>query len=332
MARGGINKAVVQKARTALLARGEHPSIDAVRIELGNTGSKTTIHRYLKELEESDHGRGTAPALLSDHLANLVAQLAAQLQDEARAAVAQEREQLVQERRGYLERIHQLESRSQQLESHGAGLTEQLQVAQQGLQQEQQLRQLAEVEVARLQQAERDQEARLQDRDGQIRSLEETHQHARDALEHYRQASKDQREQDQRRNESQVQQLQLELRQLQQTLIIKQDELTQLNRDNARLLTEARQQQKDVQALERQLERGRQSLADGQRTWVHAEQANSALRERCDTLQGEVTRLSEAKASQGQQVQSLQERLVEARTQLKLLGQSLADAGSSDQT
>ena len=42
MARGGINKAVVQKARHALLARGAHPSIDAVRIELGNTGSKSS--------------------------------------------------------------------------------------------------------------------------------------------------------------------------------------------------------------------------------------------------------------------------------------------------
>ena len=52
MARGGVNKAVVQIARTAILARGEHPSIDAVRIELGNTGSKTTIHRYLKELDD----------------------------------------------------------------------------------------------------------------------------------------------------------------------------------------------------------------------------------------------------------------------------------------
>ena len=51
MARGGINKAVVQKARTALLARGEHPSIDAVRIELGNTGSKTTIHRLSALIE-----------------------------------------------------------------------------------------------------------------------------------------------------------------------------------------------------------------------------------------------------------------------------------------
>lgn len=51
MARGGINKAIVQKARESLLARGENPSIDAVRIELGNTGSKTTIHRYLKEID-----------------------------------------------------------------------------------------------------------------------------------------------------------------------------------------------------------------------------------------------------------------------------------------
>ena len=166
MARGGINKVVVQQARQALIARGENPSIDAIRIELGNTGSKTTIHRYLKELEDVDHGRGTAPALLSDQLTNLVAQMAAQLQDEARAAVAQEREQLAQERRGYHDRIHQLEIRNQQLETSCAGLTEQLQVAQQGLQQEQQLRQLAEVEAARLQQAERDQATRLQDREG----------------------------------------------------------------------------------------------------------------------------------------------------------------------
>lgn len=76
MARGGINKAAVQKARTALLARGEHPSIDAVRIELGNTGSKTTIHRYLKGLEAADQGRSNAPMPLSGQLANLVAQLA----------------------------------------------------------------------------------------------------------------------------------------------------------------------------------------------------------------------------------------------------------------
>lgn len=244
MARGGINKALVQKARQAILARGENPSIDAVRVELGNTGSKTTIHRYLKELEDAERGRNTAAIPLSEQLANLVGQLADQLEEDAQATVAQEREQLQRERLDYQNQARLAESRIQQLESQSSGLTEQLQAVQQALQQEQQQRQQTEVENARLAQANGDQEVRLQDRDSQIRSLEEKHQHARDALEHYRQASKEQREQEQRRHESQVQQLQLELRQLQQTLIIKQDELTQLNRDNARLLTEARQLQK----------------------------------------------------------------------------------------
>jgi hypothetical protein len=45
-------------------------------------------------------------------------------------------------------------------------------------------------------------------------------------------------------HEGQVQQLQVELRQLQQALIIKQDELTRLNRDNERLLSDSRQQAK----------------------------------------------------------------------------------------
>ena len=61
MARGGINKALVQKAYQTILARGSNPSIDAIRVELGNTGSKTTIHRYLKELEDGSGGDGAPP-------------------------------------------------------------------------------------------------------------------------------------------------------------------------------------------------------------------------------------------------------------------------------
>lgn len=133
MARGGINKALVQKARQAILARGENPSIDAIRVELGNTGSKTTIHRYLKELEDADRGRNAAALPLSEQLANLVAQLADQLKEEAQADVAQEREQLARERLDYQNQIRQAESRIQQLEGQRAGLTEQFQAAQQAL-------------------------------------------------------------------------------------------------------------------------------------------------------------------------------------------------------
>lgn len=65
MARGGINKALVARARTALLARGCHPSIDAVRVELGHTGSRNTIQRYLKGLSEVQELRD-APGLTEE--------------------------------------------------------------------------------------------------------------------------------------------------------------------------------------------------------------------------------------------------------------------------
>lgn len=48
---------------TSLLAQGRYPSIDSVRIELGNTGSKATIHRYLKEIEEEGGSVGTKVAV-----------------------------------------------------------------------------------------------------------------------------------------------------------------------------------------------------------------------------------------------------------------------------
>ena len=332
MARGGINKALVQKARQAILARGENPSIDAVRVELGNTGSKTTIHRYLKELEDAERGRDAGSIPLSEQLANLVGQLADQLEEDAQATVAQEREHLARERLDFQNQARLAEGRIQQLESLSSGLTEQLRTAQQALQQEQQQRQQAQIENARLLQANRDLEERLQDRDGQIRSLEEKHQHARDALEHYRQASKEQREQEQRRHETQVQQLQLELRQLQQTLIIKQDELTQLNRDNARLLAEARQLQKEQHAQQQLLAQKTQALDASQNALAGAERSNETLEQRCCTLQEEVSRLGETSVIQTQQAQGLQERLIEANAQLKLLGAPLANSDSAPST
>ena len=92
MARSGLYKTDVQRARDALLAQGKRPSVDAVRVALGNTGSKTTIHRYLRELEEEEgQGPGTHMAI-SQALQDLVGRLAARLQEEADAIVAQARQ------------------------------------------------------------------------------------------------------------------------------------------------------------------------------------------------------------------------------------------------
>ncbi|AVJ22819.1 DNA-binding protein [Pseudomonas carnis] len=252
MARGGINKAVVQTARLAILARGENPSIDAVRIEMGNTGSKTTIHRYLKELDESETRQTITQAPIDDELGELVARLSQRLKEKAQEPIDLALAQFEQQKAALLAQVETLEEAhtqlKQQFDIQAAALAEEsaaLQTASTSLQTEQ-------TRNAGLSQACSDYELRLNDKDEQIRSLEEKHLHARDALEHYRTAIKEQREQEQRRHEGQLQQVQAELRQAQQSALVRQDEITQLHRDNERLLSEQRVTTKELKALQEQ--------------------------------------------------------------------------------
>lgn len=252
MARGGINKAVVQTARLAILARGEHPSIDAVRIEMGNTGSKTTIHRYLKELDDGLARTGTPPQELEDELAQLVTRLAERLREQAQEPIEQAQAQFAAHKQGLEERLAEAENTraqlQQQLDVQGVALANEsatLLSTRSTLQSEQ-------TRNAGLNQALSDFELRLNDKDQQISSLEDKHLHAREALEHYRSAVKDQREQEQRRHEGQLQQIQMELRQAQQSALVRQDEITQLHRDNERLFSENRATQKELKQAQEQ--------------------------------------------------------------------------------
>ena len=69
-------------------------------------------------------------------------------------------------------------------------------------------------------------------------------------MEHYRQSVKEQRDQDQRKHEQHSQQLQSEIRALNQTLAVKQSDITQLNKDNGRLAAELGSIQKTAAKLE----------------------------------------------------------------------------------
>lgn len=87
----GISHDEVKTAREILISRGVKPSIDRVRAELGNTGSKSTILRHLRTLKEEDDC--SIPALtkeLTEHI-SLIAQ---QLSQEVQLSVAEEREAL----------------------------------------------------------------------------------------------------------------------------------------------------------------------------------------------------------------------------------------------
>ncbi|MFG0540452.1 DNA-binding protein [Pseudomonas sp. YQ_5] len=318
MARGGINKALVQKARAALLARGVNPSIDAVRVELGNTGSKTTISRYLQELEATDARPQSDPNRLSDELIGIVDQLLKRLLEEGNAALAQERSAHEQSQAALNRQIEGLEEELKQAQREIASRdtalasqAEELNTTQSSLQSEL-------TRNARISQSCTDLELRVQEKDEQVRSLEEKHAHARDALEHYRNAIKEQREQDQHRHETQLQQLQHELLQLQQTLMVRQDELTRLNRDNERLLGEARQQSKLAHQNQDALKRLEGDLGLANMAAARAEGAKDMLQEQL-VLARNATEIANAEVTQLRATSAeLSQQLTDARKALTL--------------
>lgn len=282
MARSGIYKSEVLRARDNLLAQGRNPSIDAIRSELGNTGSKTTIHRYLKELEEEEGAGSGTKIAVSEAIQELVGRLAARLHEEAderiaamaaesAAQLAQCREQLAQITVEAQNNLQQLQQASQALaaeQQHHTAAREALQAAQlrEGQQQQQ---------IIGLQE-------RLAENQAHRASLEEKHQHAREALEHYRQSVKEQRDQEQRRHEQQVQQLQAELRTLGQTLIVKQDELTRLYQDSARTGAELLAASRALRQQEQENARQAQTMTGLQARIVEQERLLAVLNERLE--------------------------------------------------
>lgn len=260
MARGGLYKSDIQKARQSLLAQGKHPSVDAVRVALGNTGSKTTIHRYLKELEADDTAGVGDKVAASDALLDLVGRLAAQLHEEAEARVTEARTQFAAQLK---ERTDALERQTQE----AATLSAQLQRTELALATErgahaaaEQTLQVGRVTLSQLEERVVGLTARLAEQEAHAASLEQKHLQAREALEHFRASTKEQRDQELRRHEHQVQGLQIELRQALEALTGKNHELMQLNRDNARMTEqlaqlgkELRQSQSERRQLDHQL-------------------------------------------------------------------------------
>lgn len=291
MSKAGIYKSEVKKARDSLSAQGKHPSVDAVRIALGNTGSKTTIHKYLKELESEKNSPDDVQTSISEALQNLVQQLAAQLQNEANLQIEAVRAEQQEQENAHaavvtaVQRdLAQWQQQSNQFEAELQNEQAAHSQTEEKLQQETITRHTAEQQVRGLQE-------RVAENEKHRQSLEEKHQHARDALEHYRQSVKEQREQDQRRYEQQIQQLQAELRIAQQTIIVKQEDMTRLNQENARLEAEQSYAQ---QALREEQERTR----------LHAAriEALQAIEQRYGILESQVAHRDAAMGELKQQI------------------------------
>lgn len=238
MARGGINKALVRIAREALIARGVRPSIDAVRVELGNTGSKSTILRYLRELSAPE--TSTAQVTLDDELAHLVASVAERIREQARQAVSEDQTRVddawrrhTQAQAQQRELIDALQEQVRQLDTQLVEYRAREQQLQTRSNELQGVYNTQQQEMSELQQE-------LSKRDLLVQSLNERCEHLKASRDHYREQQRAQREQDLERYDQQMQQLLIEQRALQSTLLQKQEEIAQLNRDNERLITESR--------------------------------------------------------------------------------------------
>lgn len=88
MGRSGISKEQVKNAMDRLMSRGQPVTVDSLRAELGNTGSKGTIHRHLKEIR-NDEDNKAHDGIVKTIASSLVDRLTLQLQRETQEAITQ---------------------------------------------------------------------------------------------------------------------------------------------------------------------------------------------------------------------------------------------------
>jgi chromosome segregation ATPase len=235
MARTGVYFSDVKKARDKLVAQGRHPSIDAVRAALGDTGSKTTIHKFLRELDVEEN----APERnVSDAILTLAKQLGEQLKQEAGVELEAVRDEMAELRAAHLVQMAEMEKKLADSRLAHDDVARQLSAS---LAESAKLQdQLHAQQIARhtAEQHSIDLGARLADAQQHQTSLEDKHRQAREALEHFRTAAREQRDQETRRHAHQLQGVQVELRDARLAAAMKQEETTRLNKEAAALVAE----------------------------------------------------------------------------------------------
>lgn len=228
MARTGITKDDVRAARQRLMDEGQSVTLDSLRIKLGNTGSKSTIQRLLRELENDDSTVLHDEQLLTDVIKTTVLQLARQLQEEALAKIAQADAVHEAELEDWQSLTGSLRIQVLDLTEQTDGLQLKLSSSEDSNKKLQEARQHDALTISELNGENAHLKSLLDTKEQHISSLEDKHQHARQSLEHYRTSVQSQREQDEKRHEHHVQQLQADLRVAQQTVLVKEHEANTL--------------------------------------------------------------------------------------------------------
>lgn len=317
MSRSGLTKSKVKQARDILISQNRYPSVDAVRIELGNTGSKSTIHKYLKELEE-DEEKGIGQNLsISETIQNLTIRLAEQLHIEANANIEKVKEMNQINEARCKEEIQALRNELNQVK-------EVLQERDNTVNEQQRINEILKISLDqevvdknRLEQQVVNLTESLEQNKKYLSNLEEKFKHAQQSLDHYRESVREQRQQDLRRFDHQVQLLQAEIRQLQQTIVIKQDKLNELSLENTKLLTELSISSKSNKRFENSLDNVSKQL---ELVKQHEASLLSELQNHQRTIQKleiQINEIAQEKANLFKQNKELQSNLVASQTKFE---------------
>ena len=338
----GVNKQMVRMARTAIRARSEHPSIDAVRAELGNTGSKTTISRLMREIEAEEQQQSQNPPL-AEEIAALLEPLARRLHDQAQASVQAEREALARERERIDVEVAAIQSKNDQLETRLELMVEQSARTEQLARDEKAAREVAEQDAAKLRLLNAAAETMTQEQKRLITSLEEKHQAAQQSLEHFRTASKEQIVRLTDSHDRERQSTQLELKHFQNTAAEQQQLLVQLNRDNAKLQSEVdrlndaqRSAEDDIEkrdleitTLNRKLGQKDIQFSDASKAYESAMQAFRKVDEANEELEAKVDDLRLQLAGDQARIQVLTQQFEQQTQTLEVRIQELATANGT---
>lgn len=282
----------------------------------------------MNEIEEEEGGTGGTQVAVSEAIQDLVGRLAGRLHEEADARIAEVKTR-------YTAEIAQLKDALAQQRKDGDALGIQLQRTETLLSEEREGHRqttltLQEETVQRALAAQQaaDLQSQLAQGEQYRQSLEDKHRHVREALDHFRQAAKEQRDQEQRQHEQQVQHLQVELRQLNLTLGTKQDQLTGISRDNARLAAELSQAHVQLHQIQTEARSLREEMAAAWETGRHAESLSQRLEERElqieELLRGKSV-LEAALAGQSERRQALEIELAAAQASLAVQENVMTD-------
>lgn len=209
-----ITKDDVLNARDELIALNQKPTIDKIRIKLGNRGSKTTIQKHLKSLEIEKPITIRDKSVLNDRILDLASALTQELKTNAEKILKEKESEFLKvlenkdlgmkslsmEKESVIEKLNILEKKHNELCEKNLYLTQEISKNAN--------------EIQDLKASNKEKDAISNEKDKKIFSIEKMCDHFKTSMEHYRESSQELRGQEIEKHEQEIQKLANEIKNL----------------------------------------------------------------------------------------------------------------------